>query len=207
MIWLESASLTRTLNFDDRNLLKNADAPLRRPSKFSMHAPGEDRHGPSIGIVSWARNELVIEGQRQGLACSAAFRRWLVHEIKHDGYRIIVRRDGECVRLYSRKAIDWTARLPAIAEGAGRLKAKSFTLERLISERLPDVAIVDLNLHDGEPAYDLINSLHEQGVHVIVMTGYSQVQLAPGKAAAILHKPFGDEQLLAALHRVTKGAT
>ena len=31
--------------------------------------------------------------------------------------------------------------------------------------------------------------------------------LAPGKAAAILHKPFGDEQLLAALHRVTKGAT
>jgi hypothetical protein len=45
------------------------------------------------------------------------------HEIKHDGYWIIVRRDGECVRLYSRKAIDWTARLPAIAEGAGRLKA------------------------------------------------------------------------------------
>jgi ATP-dependent DNA ligase len=28
----------------------------------------------------------------------------------------------------SRKAIDWTARLPAIAEGARRLKAKSFTL-------------------------------------------------------------------------------
>jgi len=38
-----------------------------------------------------------------------------------------------------------------------------------------------------------------------VMTGYSQVQLAPGKAAAILHKPFSDEQLLAALHQVTKG--
>ena len=52
-----------------------------------------------------------------------------VHEIKHDGYRIIVRRDGERVRLFSRKAIDWTARLPAIAEGAGRLKAKSFTLD------------------------------------------------------------------------------
>jgi hypothetical protein len=28
-----------------------------------------------------------------------------VHEIKHDGYRMIVRRDGERVRLYSRKAI------------------------------------------------------------------------------------------------------
>ena len=44
-----------------------------------------------------------------------------VHEIKHDGYRLIVRKDGECVRLYSRKAIDWTARLPAIAAAAARL--------------------------------------------------------------------------------------
>jgi len=77
--------------------------------------------------------------------------------------------------------------------------------ERLTSERLPDVAIVDLNLRGGEAANDLIDRLHEQGVRVIVMTGYSQVQLAPGKAAAILHKPFSDEQLLAALHQVTKG--
>jgi hypothetical protein len=29
-----------------------------------------------------------------------------VHEIKHDGYRIIVRRDGPAVRLYSRNAND-----------------------------------------------------------------------------------------------------
>ena len=27
-----------------------------------------------------------------------------VHEIKHDGYRMIVRRDGPTVRLYSRNA-------------------------------------------------------------------------------------------------------
>jgi len=52
-----------------------------------------------------------------------------VHEIKHDGYRIIVRRDGDRVRLYSRKAVDWTERLPAIAKGAAGLKAKSFTID------------------------------------------------------------------------------
>jgi bifunctional non-homologous end joining protein LigD len=52
-----------------------------------------------------------------------------VHEIKHDGYRMIVRRDGDSVRLYSRKAIDWTDRLPAIAAGAALLKAKSFTID------------------------------------------------------------------------------
>jgi ATP-dependent DNA ligase len=29
-----------------------------------------------------------------------------VHEIKHDGYRLIVRRDGPTVRLYTRNAYD-----------------------------------------------------------------------------------------------------
>jgi bifunctional non-homologous end joining protein LigD len=33
------------------------------------------------------------------------------------------------VRLYSRNANDWTARLPAIAAAAERIKAKSFTLD------------------------------------------------------------------------------
>jgi ATP-dependent DNA ligase len=51
-----------------------------------------------------------------------------VHEIKPDGYRLIVRRDGPTVRLYSRNAIDWTAKLPAIATAARRIKAKSFTI-------------------------------------------------------------------------------
>jgi ATP-dependent DNA ligase len=59
-----------------------------------------------------------------------------VHELKHDGYRIIVRRDGERVRLFSRKAIDWTARLPAIAEGAGRLKASQRYLKFSASSHL-----------------------------------------------------------------------
>jgi bifunctional non-homologous end joining protein LigD len=52
-----------------------------------------------------------------------------VHEIKHDGYRVIVRRDGAAVRLYSRNANDWTARLRAIADGAERIKARSFTID------------------------------------------------------------------------------
>jgi bifunctional non-homologous end joining protein LigD len=52
-----------------------------------------------------------------------------VHEIKHDGYRLIVRRDNAMVRLYTRKANDWTERLPAIAAAAARLKAKSFTID------------------------------------------------------------------------------
>jgi ATP-dependent DNA ligase len=52
-----------------------------------------------------------------------------VHEIKHDGYRMIVRRCGAAVRLYSRNGNDWTARLRAIANGAERIKAKSFPID------------------------------------------------------------------------------
>jgi bifunctional non-homologous end joining protein LigD len=48
-----------------------------------------------------------------------------VHEIKHDGYRLIVRRDGDAVHLFTRRGHDWTDRYPAIA--AAQLCAKSFT--------------------------------------------------------------------------------
>jgi bifunctional non-homologous end joining protein LigD len=51
-----------------------------------------------------------------------------VHEINHDGYRVIVRRDDPAARFYTRNAYDWTTRLPAIA-AAERIKAKSFTID------------------------------------------------------------------------------
>jgi bifunctional non-homologous end joining protein LigD len=51
-----------------------------------------------------------------------------VHEIKHDGYRLIVRRDGKAVRLFTRRGHDWTHRYPSIA-GDATLRARSFTLD------------------------------------------------------------------------------
>jgi bifunctional non-homologous end joining protein LigD len=55
-----------------------------------------------------------------------------VHEIKHDGYRLQVRRDGDTVRLFTRRGYDWTGRYPAIAATAAILRlsrARSFTLD------------------------------------------------------------------------------
>lgn len=52
-----------------------------------------------------------------------------MHEIKHDGCRLIVRRDGATVRLYTRNGYDWTERFPAIAAAAARLDAASFTID------------------------------------------------------------------------------
>jgi bifunctional non-homologous end joining protein LigD len=52
-----------------------------------------------------------------------------VHEIKHDGYRLQVRREGEAVRLFTRRGYDWSGRYPAIAVTATLLRARSFTLD------------------------------------------------------------------------------
>jgi bifunctional non-homologous end joining protein LigD len=67
-----------------------------------------------------------------------------VHEIKHDGYRLQVRRDGDVVRLFTRKGYDWSDRYPAIAVTAMKLRATSFTLDGEAVVCGPDgVAIFD----------------------------------------------------------------
>ena len=52
-----------------------------------------------------------------------------VHEIKHDGFRLMVRRDGVRVRCSTRNGHDWADRFPAIVEAAGRIKASSFLID------------------------------------------------------------------------------
>ena len=42
-----------------------------------------------------------------------------IHEVKQDGFRLIVSRDGDRLRLYSRNGYDWTSRYPLIVEAAG----------------------------------------------------------------------------------------
>jgi ABC transporter substrate binding protein/ATP dependent DNA ligase domain len=49
---------------------------------------------------------------------------WL-HEIKHDGFRMIARKDGPRVRLYSRSGNDLTRRFPLIVETLARLRSHS----------------------------------------------------------------------------------
>jgi hypothetical protein len=45
----------------------------------------------------------------------------LVHEIKHDGYRLQVRSEGGTARLFTRRGYGWSGRYPAIAvTGPGR---------------------------------------------------------------------------------------
>jgi bifunctional non-homologous end joining protein LigD len=55
-------------------------------------------------------------------------RQWL-HEIKHDGFRIIARKKGPQVRLYSRPGNDFTHRFPLIVEALARLRSRSCIID------------------------------------------------------------------------------
>ena len=96
-----------------------------------------------------------------------------VHEIKHDGYRLMVRRDGSRVRCFTRNGHDWADRFPAIVEAAAHLKAQSFLIDgevviarddgmsdfrALRSKRRGPEAVLyafDLLQHDGADLRDL----------------------------------------------------
>jgi ATP dependent DNA ligase domain len=53
---------------------------------------------------------------------------WL-HEIKFDGYRLRVERNGERVRLMTRGGYDWTKRFPLIVEAALKNLQKHFVID------------------------------------------------------------------------------
>ena len=53
---------------------------------------------------------------------------WL-HEIKHDGFRVIARKDGPRVRLYSRPGNDLTRRFPLIVNALVRLRSRSCIID------------------------------------------------------------------------------
>jgi bifunctional non-homologous end joining protein LigD len=52
-----------------------------------------------------------------------------IHEIKHDGFRVIARKDGATIRLYSRPGNDLTHRFPLIVEALSRLRSRSCIID------------------------------------------------------------------------------
>jgi bifunctional non-homologous end joining protein LigD len=52
-----------------------------------------------------------------------------IHEIKHDGFRIIARKVGGVVRLQTKQGYDYAKRYPRIVDAIMRLKATSIVLD------------------------------------------------------------------------------
>ena len=87
---------------------------------------------------------------------------WL-HEIKHDGFRVIARKTGAQVRLYSRPGNDLTYRFPLIVQTLARLRSHSCIIDGEAVAR-DDNGVASFNLiryrrHDDSTflyAFDLI---------------------------------------------------
>jgi bifunctional non-homologous end joining protein LigD len=51
------------------------------------------------------------------------------YEIKHDGFRFICRREGDQVRVFSRRGNDYTDRVPGIADAMRALRVTTATID------------------------------------------------------------------------------
>jgi bifunctional non-homologous end joining protein LigD len=76
-----------------------------------------------------------------------------VHEIKHDGFRMMVRRDAAGVRLLTRNGYNWADRYPLIAEAAGALAARSCLIDG-------EAVACD---GDGMPVFDRLRYRRQDG--------------------------------------------
>jgi ATP-dependent DNA ligase len=52
-----------------------------------------------------------------------------IHEIKHDGFRLMARRDPVGIRLITRRGNDWTQRYPLAVEAVNHLKVRSCLID------------------------------------------------------------------------------
>jgi bifunctional non-homologous end joining protein LigD len=79
-----------------------------------------ERTGPGLGII-----EPCLPSPAKAPPSGPGW----IHEIKHDGFRILARRDGAGVRLFTRNGHDFTARFPLAAAAVAALPGRSFLID------------------------------------------------------------------------------
>jgi bifunctional non-homologous end joining protein LigD len=89
---------------------------------------------------------------------------WL-HEIKHDGFRVIARKDGDRVRLYSRPGNDMTRRFPLIAEALTGLRSRSCIIDG-------EAVAYDDN---GVASFDLVR--HHRANDIVFLYAFDLIEL------------------------------
>jgi bifunctional non-homologous end joining protein LigD len=80
---------------------------------------------------------------------------WL-HEVKYDGYRLRLERDGDRVRLITRNGHNWTDRYPWIVEAAVKNRIRQFVIDGeavvLGVDGIADFNALHSRRHDEESA-------------------------------------------------------
>jgi hypothetical protein len=124
-----------------------------------------------------------------------------VHEIKHDGYRLIARLDGERVRLFTRHGYDWTERFSAIAAATRDIRATSFTIDGEAVIAGPDgVAAFDELTDIGSFVKTLRDCTHSPDTLTVAVVGFL------GAEADRLLEPREREAARAAMERALVAA-
>jgi len=88
-----------------------------------------------------------------------------IHEIKHDGFRIIARRDAAGVRLITRNGYDLAARFPLAAAAIASLPARSCVVDG-------EAIAVDDN---GLSVFDLIRYRRQN--HAVTLCAFDLIEL------------------------------
>jgi ATP-dependent DNA ligase len=85
-----------------------------------------ERTRPGLGIIEpWLPSPAKASPSGAG---------W-IHEIKHDGFRIMARRDGVGIRLITRHGNDFTSRFPIIVAAVTALPALALATPTLMRKR------------------------------------------------------------------------
>jgi bifunctional non-homologous end joining protein LigD len=77
-----------------------------------------------------------------------------IHEVKYDGYRGRIIRDGKDARLFSKSGLDWTWRFPWIVETAMKIRMPRFVIDGEICvldvQGISDFDALHSNKHNEE---------------------------------------------------------
>ena len=79
----------------------------------------------SVPARGWALSSRVCRRQRKAPPSGPGW----IHEIKHDGFRIMARRDSAAVRLITRAGNDFSSRFPFIAMAVRSLPVRSCLID------------------------------------------------------------------------------
>jgi ATP-dependent DNA ligase len=122
---------------------------------------------------------------------------WL-HEVKYDGYRLIVAREGNRVRLFTRNGHDWSGRYPWIVEAALKNRHHQFVIDGeaviLGVDGIADFNALHFRQHDEEVQLYAFDVLALDGEDLrklpLSMRKTNLAQLLRGRPDGIFVAPF-----------------
>jgi bifunctional non-homologous end joining protein LigD len=189
LLFKEKDEYAGTLEADD--LLADVTPPPAADAKRSGSGKPDKLRKTSIAPkrrarrIDWAKKAAKLSGAKKASLKNEAFEpqlarlgdkppegpQWL-HELKWDGYRLVTTIVDGKVRIWSRNAIEWTGKVPEIADAIAQLGLKSGALDgELIagSGTQEDFNLLQATLsgeQQGALVYVLFDLLHIDGIAI-----------------------------------------